>query len=314
MAGAWQPDNKAKTEFTELAVTGPNTGSISYADLEMSMRGGGMPRRRIVSNEAYAVAVHVSGKVETDEDVFVREAAAEGDDAEDPADAELAPTESEVNAVLVADIDWIAPVIFMLREIGQEDEMLINWKFQNVAFVLNLLDYLADDDRFIDIRKRERSHRILEKIEEATEEYRRESLDDVNQFVADASEQIEAVRQEFADEIAALENRTDLNERAKRQLVEITRRRLERTRDVKIAGLEKDRDRRVRQSERDRDLKIRGVQNRYKTYAVMLPLIPPALLAFFVFFNRRKAEREGVSATRLRYGAPIDERVTETTA
>jgi hypothetical protein len=36
----------------------------------------------------------------------------------------------------------------------------------------------------------------------------------------------------------------------------------------------------------------------------LLPIIPPILLAFFVFFHRRKAEQEGVNTNRLRYGKP----------
>ena len=58
----------------------------------------------------------------------------------------------------------------------------------------------------------------------------------------------------------------------------------------------------MKQSERELAAKIRGVQDRYKLLAVLLPPIPPILLAFFVFFHRRKAEREGVDARRLRYG------------
>jgi hypothetical protein len=33
-----------------------------------------------------------------------------------------------------------------------------------------------------------------------------------------------------------------------------------------------------------------------------LPPIPPILLAFFVYFHRRRAEQEGVDTRRLRYG------------
>ena len=44
------------------------------------------------------------------------------------------------------------------------------------------------------------------------------------------------------------------------------------------------------------------MQDRYKLLAVLLPPIPPILLAFFVFFHRRKAEQEGVDTRRLRYG------------
>ncbi len=35
---------------------------------------------------------------------------------------------------------------------------------------------------------------------------------------------------------------------------------------------------------------------------MILPLIPPVLLAFFVYFHRRRAEQEGVDSRRLRYG------------
>ena len=54
----------------------------------------------------------------------------------------------------------------------------IDFKFQNVPFVLNILDSLAGDDRFVDLRKRTRSHRILTKVEEATEDQRKTSLDE----------------------------------------------------------------------------------------------------------------------------------------
>ena len=62
----------------------------------------------------------------------------------------------------------------------------------------------------------------------------------------------------------------------------------------------------VKQSERELAAKIRGVQDRYKLLAVLLPPILPILLAFFVFFHRRKAEQEGVDTRRLRYGRAHD--------
>ena len=64
----------------------------------------------------------------------------------------------------------------------------------------------------------------------------------------------------------------------------------------------KTRSKKVKQSERELAANIRGVQDRYKLLAVLLPPILPILLAFFVFFHRRKAEQEGVDTRRLRYG------------
>jgi len=91
------------------------------------------------------------------------------------------------------------------------------------------------------------------------------------------------------------------------QMMEQQRITLERIRDVKIAALEKERNRQIKQSERELAAQIRGVQDRYKLLAVLLPPIPPILLAFFVFFHRRKAEQEGVDTRRLRYGRVPEE-------
>jgi ABC-type uncharacterized transport system involved in gliding motility auxiliary subunit/ABC-type transport system involved in multi-copper enzyme maturation permease subunit len=316
LAGSWRPDPKSKLEFTELAVTGTNTGTINYRDYESTMRSGGMlGLRRTPTHEPYILAAAVKGKVTSDDDLFIKpasnetskkvdgkEAAAAGKDESDDAPEAKAPPEHEINVVLVADIDWIASVMFQLREIGENQDLLIDWKFQNVTFALNILDELAGDDRFIDIRKRTRPHRILTKIEEATDEYRQNSLKEQTDFINDARQNIEKARDEFRNKIAELENRTDLDPRAKAQVIERERIRLERIRDVKIAKMEHDRDRQVKDSERELAAKIRGVQDWYKFCAVALPPIPPILLAFFVFFYRRKAEREGIDTRRLRYG------------
>jgi ABC-2 type transport system permease protein len=42
------------------------------------------------------------------------------------------------------------------------------------------------------------------------------------------------------------------------------------------------------------------VQDTYKMWAVLLPPIPPLMLAVIVFFTRRVREREGIARSRLR--------------
>jgi ABC-2 type transport system permease protein len=213
-----------------------------------------------------------------------------------------APEKTPINAVLVADIDWIAPVIFEIRAMGQNADLVADFRFQNVTFVLNILDSLAGDKRFIDLRKRMPGHRILTKIEDATEEQREKSLEDQMKWVEEAQQDIDKAREDFSKKIAELENRPDLDPRVRRQILERERIRLQRIRDVNITRSEKERDRKEKQSERELASQIRSVQDRYKLLAVLLPPIPPILLAFFVFFHRRKAEQEGVDTRRLRYG------------
>jgi ABC-2 type transport system permease protein len=306
--GSFRPAANSKLEFKQLAVTGRNSGSISYQEVDMLLRGGNMfSVRRNTTREPYIVAARVSGEIMADEDLKLEDVAkTEGEEPSEEEDALAgkAPEKAKLNVVLVSDIDWIAPIIFRLREMGEDQDMVVDFKFQNVPFVLNILDSLAGDDRFIDLRKRTRAHRILTKVEEATEDFRKVSLEEQTKFFNDARQQIEAAQQEFRTKMAELESRTDLDPRVRAQMMERERIRLERIRDVKISALEAARNRQVKQSERELAAQIRGVQDRYKFLAVALPPILPILLAFFVFFHRRKAEQEGVDARRLRYGRP----------
>lgn len=334
-AGSFRPAHNSKMDFKKLAVTGTNTGTANYQDVEMSLRSRNMMGvRRNTTHEPYIVAAHIKGKVGADAGLYLKDADKDGkqDDKTEPAkdgettegaaaeekadDDALAGKEMEktdIDVVLVADIDWIAPDIFRVREMGENSDWVTEFKFQNVPFVLNILDALAGDDRYVDLRKRARSHRILTKVDEATEEYRKKSLDDQTKFYNEARQQIEAAEADFNQKMAEIENRKDLDPRAMMQKAAQERIKLERIRDVQISRLEKKRNQEVKQSERELAGKIRGVQDWYKLLAVILPPILPIVLAFFVFFHRRKAEREGVDTRRLRYGRPkIEEAATVT--
>jgi ABC-2 type transport system permease protein len=323
-------------DIHKLAVTGRNSGTISYQDVDMSLRSrNAFGVRRVTTREPYIIAAHVTGTPAGDAKLYLsgeqekdsksgdeKDAAEKKDDAKggeaaakdadkskaeaDDALAGKAPDKAKLNVVLVADIDWIAPIIFRLREMGEDPDSIIDFRFQNVAFVLNILDSLADDELFVDLRKRTLSHRILTNIEEATEDQRTAALVERDKFLNDARQQIEAAQNEFRKKMDDLQNRKDLPAPVLDQLVERERIRLERLRDVQIASLESKRNTEVKKSERELAAKIRGVQDRYKLLAVLLPPILPILLAFFVYFHRRKAEQEGVDTRRLRYGKPQD--------
>jgi hypothetical protein len=335
-AGSFRPTEDSKLTIQKLAVTGTNSGTINYQDAQMALRSGSSAGiRRTTTREPYILAAHVRGKSSTADALYLSEKdgkdgkgakakdAGKGDagkedkgaDAKDKAGdkakteedalAGKAPENTQINVVLVADIDWILhPQIYQIRAVGkdEDDSSQIEFKFQNIPFALNILDSLAGDDRFIDLRKRTRAHRILAKVEEATEEQRKDSLADQQKFLKDAQSQIDAAQEEFRKKMSDLEARTDLDPRVKEMMIEQARIRLEGALKSKIASFEKDRDSKMKQSERSLAAKIRGVQDQYKLLAVLVPPIPPILLAFFVYFHRRKAEREGVDTRRLRYG------------
>ena len=75
---------------------------------------------------------------------------------------------------------------------------------------------------------------------------------------------------------------------------------LERQREAKIEQLRQEKERKINKIETELALKVRQVQDQYKMWAVLLPPIPPLLVAVIVFFTRRAREREGVARSRLR--------------
>lgn len=301
--GAVSQTDDTQLEFTPLATTGTQTGYVPFSELRFANQAGGIGLRQTRTGDSYIMAAHIQGLADDRESLSIEALDDDsGDEEVDAADNADEEERAEVHAVLIADIDCLSDPFFVIREMGDEEDALVQWNFQNVAFVLNALDALAGDDRYLEVRKRTRKHRILEKIEEATEDYRNQAALDRAQALKDAKAQVAGAQEAFREKIEAIEANPDLSPLEKRQEMEQAQILHSRTRDVRIAKLEKDRDRSIRQAERNLNAKIRGVQDFYKRCAVLLPPILPILLAFLVFFHRRESEREGVSKTRLRFG------------
>ncbi|MBN1851107.1 MAG: Gldg family protein, partial [Pirellulales bacterium] len=372
-AGAWSKSPDSKLDMTDLAVTGPNSGTSRISDLEqasqwlygdtMMMFDRQMEYRRESTGKQYNVAVHLHGKLppeallmddlDTDDlslDVEKPQKTPDGQQEEsdttkevgieeDPGKTEETGSEkqaveekesgkeekesgngtekataedeganlidtaagkTEINVVLVADIDWLLPAVFSLREMGERKDNPVNFRFQNVVFVLNILDTLAGEERFLDIRRRERQHRILTKIADQTEEARERATNQQEDFVDQIKEKISDAQAAYNERLAEVDERKDLSGDQKANIKEMIRREEQRKLSAKIARAEEERTSELKKIQRNLALDIRSVQDFYKFCAVLIPPIPPLLVAFFVFFHRRRSEQEGVSRARLR--------------
>ncbi len=228
----------------------------------------------------------------------------QGEGAAGDAKSEEAPTEAktaepEINVVLVGDIDCLYGAFFALRARGDDPDSDFEFNFDNVPFVLNLLDLLADDERFVEIRTRRPSHRTLTTIAAQTEAARESADKEREKFVKKFELEQAKAQSDFDARIAQLKKR-DVNQQQAMieilQAQQVGQRRLE----TRLEQLKKERDSKIKEAETKSAQAIRSVQDRYKLWAVLLPPIPPLIVAFVVFFNRRANEREGVSKARLR--------------
>ena len=197
-------------DFTPLLTTGRETGSISVNDVAQPNPFGGPPRMNPRLGDAelanksgrnYVLAARIAGKTEagnakaadsklpgpkmvepkmSDRD-FAEAGPADKKDAasddtkagakdEKPAEAPAKP--KPLNVVLVADVDVFSPAFFSVRSmgLGMFEDQIGDFTVDNVAFVLNALDDLAGEKRFIDIRKRRHLYRSLTMIDEVVKE------------------------------------------------------------------------------------------------------------------------------------------------
>jgi ABC-2 type transport system permease protein len=298
----------SKLKFEQILSTGVgNSGVVPTMFLQRfsQQRANPMPQQpeHDWTKDSYILAARITGPAPVDDAATAAAAAAKkGVDPADAADAaekagDKKAETKDMDVIVVADIDWIIPDFFMIREQGDSAILPVT---QNVTFILNIVDELAGDHRFLDVRKRARIHRTLRKIDEATRESRQKAEDDEQQFVDDVKGKIEEARKAMTEKVNQVEGRTDLSNREKDVLLQQVQNREQDKLNAVIQARAAEQETRVKQIHYERDQAIRAVQDRYKLYAILIPPIPPLLLALAVFFRRRELERQGVNRQRLR--------------
>ena len=294
--GALSKDEKANLEWTPLVTTGTRSGTI---EVEQVLGNRGDMRQLRIFEKPGSQAMVLAAAVD-------RELPGTGSATE----SEKGPSDAGttlVRAIVVADIDLMGPQIFGLR--NRPDEVF-GLNFDNVTFVLNVLDTLSGDDRFLEIRKRKPKHRTLERIEdtvadarEMADKQRQDYITEFDKAEQSANADMQKEVGEFEKKIEDMESSGNTDRQAAMQAVQqlASRQRLAQRRlDTKLEQLKRKRDVEIEQVERSLEATIRREQDWQKWLAVMLPPIPPLVVAFFVFFRRRAQEREGVAKSRLR--------------
>ncbi len=189
----------------------------------------------------------------------------------------------------------------------------INFRMQNVSFVLNVIDVLAGEMDYPKVRRHVPTYATLRLVEEQAEIARSEAaaqrkifqdrfdeeLQTAEGDVTKAAQDLEKKVQEMRNKgIATIAQQKDLQRAV--QEFQTKRVLLSRGLEVKKEQLEQARDANIAKEEAKMDRQIRDIQNRYKMLAVFIPPIPPLLVGIVVLVSRRLREREGISKTRLK--------------
>lgn len=288
-AGSISPANGATTRFEPLMETGRRTGVVAFDDIlrrgPFGPAGINPDRRQRQTGQTYVLAARITGPGAPTSTV----------------PPTTAPTaHPSMNVVLVSDIDVLYSVFFNLRARDRDQQDPLNLNLDNVTFVLNTLDYLAGDDRFIDIRKRRPAYRTLSAVETRTEAARQKANDERDKFLKQFEDARDQEQKKLDQKIEELKARQGIDQLQMMQEVGTAQQAGQNRLNAAIQKMEKERDAQLDRIERDLSLNIRSVQNKYKLAAILFPPIPPLLLGAWMFHRRRTMEHIGVPKARLR--------------
>ncbi|MFC1730974.1 Gldg family protein [candidate division KSB1 bacterium] len=273
--GSVNPSGAEGFEFTPLLKSSNAAGSLSYYDLV---------RRTFFGTTIAQGLPHYPTQIEYTIAAQIKKEFA-------PADSGGVPT--KINAIVIADIDFVSSQFFEIRRVG-----LANLNFDNVTFFLNCMDVLVGDESFIDLRKRRVRHRILETVDARTSMYTEQRLNEERQADIEAQTALAEAQQRLNMKVAEVRERTDLDEQTKQimaqNLQEVENRRFEALK----TNIEAEKEAKIARSKEEMESKIRSIQSIIRSLAVLLPPIPVLVVGVLIFVRRKRREKEGAAAER----------------
>ena len=273
-AGAISQLENSETTFTPLVSTWAGGYSSTKDVVPNGIRARSL--KRTSSSDVYTLAAHITGTIPSAFQV----------QSSSPVNSQ-----PQLNTILVADVDATSPGFFTLREMGSDVRNGIVFDFDNITFLLNIIDHLADEDSLISIRSRRPKHRTLTKIEDSTRKIREEATAAQIVYMREFEEERrkeELALQRTVEELSSRDpKQKELNREESVELqssIVATQQRLQTVLEEKKRKI----DRKVEEEQREVDEFVRQMQGRYKTYATLIPPLPPLAIGLVVFIYRKK--------------------------
>ncbi|MBX3449059.1 MAG: Gldg family protein [Planctomycetaceae bacterium] len=268
--GTLKARSNSKLKFQPLLKTGPDSGLLAWDKLVRPGFFGGVE----IENNPVRKADEYSH-------ILAAQITSDGKSPE------------KIDAIFVADTDMISDWFFMVRE-----RRMYGLDLDNVTFVLNCVDQLADDGSYINLRKRRAKHRTLLRVEQASSKFVAERTAESEKANTEAQKELDEAKARFAKQVEEIRNDNNLDDVAKLQKIAIAQETEQRRVSVAEANIEQAKEKRVAESRAKTERQIRSIESRYWLAAVFLPPIPAILLGLFVWAWRLQNEQKDISPAR----------------
>jgi ABC-2 type transport system permease protein len=310
-----------KLTFTPLVETADNRKDTGIVNIEearqfFTSRGDMQPifqKMEITPRRAHTIAAWIRGEAAAADDKKAddkkvakkddKKAGKTDDKAKKPA------VKKPLSVIYVADIDLISNQLLAMRTEGMEQ-----FRWDNGPFVLNLVDAVAGEDRYLDIRQRKARYATLRRIEaeaqvayDKEEEARKEAQKNYDDAVNKEDEAVKKIEKEASDMEEDYKKRENAGEVIDRGELESKRKLLQFRLLTAIAksqetkqNLKLDLEKTNDQIRRDRLQSVARIQNIYKLMSLLIPPLIPLCVGGIVWVRRYIREREGISKTRMK--------------
>jgi ABC-2 type transport system permease protein len=292
-AGNIQSKPKSKLNFEPL-VTTSRAGRVKVSDM-LTMRREQLESVRGSANQNYVIAAQITGN----------DAGAKPKTPE-----QVQPNQAKTDVIYVADIDILSDFFVQMRNFPIRQG--IEYRYQDMSFVLNVIDTLAGEETYLSLRNRKVKHVTLEVVERTYEKSMQEVYDQSQQFqidfevkrnqiINDISEKTRPLETAIKKELAKKDSGKSYDAvrlAAMQGLLNTERREQAEKFQTQVQELENERRDKKRRTDLDAELEIQEIQRKFKLAAVIIPPIPPLLVGLVVLTRRRLREREGISKAR----------------
>lgn len=278
-AGTIRPRAGSKVKFEPLLKTGPNSGLLGWNDFIFEdpmrfMMMGGPPRpisdpNRVDDKHAHIVAARIT--------------------SDEPG--------RKLNVVFATDVDMISDWFFELRnQTAQRDELPT---FDNVTFILNAVDVLAGETKFIALRNRRSNTHTLKAVEARTAQFIKERTKTRAKATQDAKDQLKKAKKNLEEESDRIRENDDLDERGKDRELRIFAAAEVRRLAVAKANIDNAKERAIEKSKRTAERQVRDTEAWFMTVAILIPPLPAIFLGLVVLLMKLANERRNISTDRL---------------
>lgn len=191
---------------------------------------------------------------------------------------------SKVNVVLVADLDMISETFFQMREQGAQD-----LEFDNVPFVLNAVDALIGDQSLVELRKKRRVYRTLERIDARRQIETEETQKAEATAREEATSKLNEAQARLDQRVKEVEARKDLDQQSKEIMMGSVQTAESSRLQAQSVAIEQQRTRAVEDARLASRKNIDRIENSVRIAAVALPPVPALLTGLIVMAQRRRA-------------------------